>query len=225
MQTHDYRATGALLLERVTPVIEALFGAFALNALPSDNGVASIARIAKHCDPQWKHIYDYLVRLAARLDVPFRDDGMHSMTSILRTLAAHFQVRHDDEWRQRIEHGVFEGPANLDVLFFLASRFNDGHNLLALTLEASWHDEQQKLFQCGGAGFFISQELRLSGASTDILHFGANLRKALLRGNVEECALLVAFETADLLAGISDQGLRKQVRLRVAEKLLSATSC
>jgi hypothetical protein len=225
MQTHDYRATGALLLERVTPVIEALFGAFALNALPSENGMVSIARIAKHCDPQWKEIHAYLVRLAARLDVPFHDDVTLSTMSILQALAAHFQVRYDDEWRQRIEHEVFEGPANLDVLFFLASRFNDGHNLFALTLEASWHDEQQKLFQCGGAGFFISQELRLSATSTDILNFGANLCKALQRGNVEECALLVAFETADLLAGIRDHGLRKQVRLRLAEKLLSATPC
>ncbi|WP_124625896.1 hypothetical protein [Burkholderia sp. Bp9012] len=223
MHMHDYRATGTLVLDRVTPVIEALFGAFALNALRSDDGFVSIARIARHCDPQWTDVHAHLVRLAGRLDVPFHDDGKQSMTPILQALAMHFRVQRDDAWRACIECGIFHGPADLDRLFLLASRFNDGHNLQAITLEVSWNDDQQKLFRCGGVGVYISRELRLSASSTDLVALGANLRKALQARDIDTCASLIATEMTGLLASIHDHGLQRQMRHRVAEKL-TATS-
>ncbi|WP_175926336.1 hypothetical protein [Burkholderia cepacia] len=224
MHMHDYRATGALVLDRVTPVIEALFGAFALNILPSEDGFASITRIAQHCDPQWADIHKHLIRLALRLDVPFHSAGASSMVQILQALAMHFRVQRDNTWRTHIEHGVFQGPADLDRLFLLASRFNDGHDLKAVALEAGWHDDRQKLFQCGGVAIYISAELRLFASSTDLITLGANLRKALHARNIDECASLIVHETADLLNGIQDHELRTRVRQRIAEKLFATSS-
>lgn len=52
MANNYYDATGVLVLERVTPVITTLFGAFNLDADYPGNGQAYIARIAESNDPQ-----------------------------------------------------------------------------------------------------------------------------------------------------------------------------
>ena len=47
MANNYYEATGVLVLDRVTPVIQALFGAFALDESHPGNGQAYIAQIAE----------------------------------------------------------------------------------------------------------------------------------------------------------------------------------
>lgn len=51
MANNYYEATGVLVLDRVTPVIQALFGAFALDESHPGNGQAYIAQIAEMLTP------------------------------------------------------------------------------------------------------------------------------------------------------------------------------
>ena len=51
MANNYYEATGVLVLDRVTPVIQALFGAFALDESHPGNGQAYIAQIAETTNP------------------------------------------------------------------------------------------------------------------------------------------------------------------------------
>ena len=60
MANNYYEGTGVLVLERVTPVIKALFGAFALDEGHPGNGQAYIAQIAETTNPQWPDVLDGL---------------------------------------------------------------------------------------------------------------------------------------------------------------------
>ncbi|MCV4078967.1 hypothetical protein OD785_32650 [Pseudomonas aeruginosa] len=67
MANNYYEATGLLSLERVTPVIVALFSAFHLDANYPGSGRAYIARIAETNDPQWDDVLEGLTGLAEQL--------------------------------------------------------------------------------------------------------------------------------------------------------------
>ncbi len=69
MANNYYEATGLLSLERVTPVIVALFGAFHLDANYPGSGRAYIARIAETNDPQWDDVLEGLTGLAEQLGI------------------------------------------------------------------------------------------------------------------------------------------------------------
>ena len=68
MANNYYEATGVLVLDRVTPVIQALFGAFALDESHPGNGQAYIAQIAETTNPQWPDVLDGLEDLATHSD-------------------------------------------------------------------------------------------------------------------------------------------------------------
>ena len=74
MANNYYEATGVLVLDRVTPVIQALFGAFALDESHPGNGQAYIAQIAETTNPQWPDVLDGLENI--RVCVGYRSkDG------------------------------------------------------------------------------------------------------------------------------------------------------
>ncbi|MBN0091635.1 hypothetical protein JTL65_33545, partial [Pseudomonas aeruginosa] len=70
MANNYYEGTGVLVLDRVTPVIKALFGAFALDENHPGNGQAYIAQIAETNDPRWTDVLDGLENLATQLGIP-----------------------------------------------------------------------------------------------------------------------------------------------------------
>ena len=130
-------ATGVLILDRVTPVISALFGAFRLDASYPGNGRAYIARLAEINDPQWSDVLDGLLTLAAQLDLPAPDDAEGedgedrdaelSMPALIDLIAPHFGADQNQDLANLIEHHPFEGSADLDALFLIATCFDDGH--------------------------------------------------------------------------------------------------
>lgn len=69
MATNYYEPTGVLMLERVTPVISALFDAFNLDANYPGNGRAFIATIAETNDPQWSDVLEGLTTLSTQLNI------------------------------------------------------------------------------------------------------------------------------------------------------------
>lgn len=90
MANNYYDATGVLMLERVTPVITALFGSFNLDESYPGNGQAYIARISESNDPQWSDVLEALTDLAAQFDLPAPDDEDPediTMAAIIEALA------------------------------------------------------------------------------------------------------------------------------------------
>jgi hypothetical protein len=135
MADHNYGATSVLILDRVTPVITALFGAYNLDASYPGNGQAYSARISESNDPQWDDVREALAHLAAELGLLDRKDDPPAVADLLRALAVHFSVERDEELDFLFRHDDFKGDLGLDVLFLLATRFDDGHRLAALLFE------------------------------------------------------------------------------------------
>ena len=219
MANNYYEGTGVLVLNRVTPVIKALFGAFALDENHPGNGQAYIAQIAETNDPRWTDVLDGLENLATQLGIPMPDDEELSIPPLLERLAAHFGADQDGELENLIEHHQFEDGADLEALLLIATRFDDGHNLTAIQFEGCWYCSKPRLFEFGGHGCYLSREVCVYRTSSEILQFGEQLRKAIITTDIEQASALLALETASLLTGISDEQFRLDLQRRVAERL------
>ena len=227
-------ATGVLMLDRVTPVISALFGAFHLNGSYPGNWKAYIARLAEINDPQWSDVLNGLMALAAQLDLPTPDDAEGedgedsdtelSMPALIDLIAPHFGADQNQDLANLIEHHPFEGSADLDALFLIATCFDDDHHLVAIQLEGCWSCSPSRLFEFGGPGCFISRELTVSSESTHALQLGEELRTAILAGDLAAASNRIANETLALLAAITDDQVRARLRRAVADRLLTDPS-
>lgn len=219
MANNYYEGTGVLVLDRVTPVIKALFGTFALDESHPGNGQAYIAQGTETNDPQWSDVLDGLEDLATQLGIPTPDDEGLSIPPLLERLAAHFGADQDGELENLIEHHQFEDSADLEALLLIASRFDDGHHLTAIQFEGCWYCSKPRLFEFGGHGCYLSREVQVFRTSSQALQLGDQLRKAIVATDIEEASALIALEAANLLAGINDEHFRLSVRHRVAERL------
>ncbi len=227
MANNYYDATGVLVLDQVTPIITALFCGFDLDPAYPGNGQAYISRISESNDPQWDDVQEGLADLAATLGLNLPDpdsDSPSPMGGILRVLATHFGADDDEELDNLIEQHHFVDSADLEALFLIATRFDDGHRLVAIQFEGCWHCSKPRLFEFGGDACFLSREVRLFGASTHAMELGEQLRKAVLMADVEEASALIALEAVSLLSGINDAAFRSQLRRRVAEQLFDQSA-
>lgn len=59
------------------------------------------------------------------------------------------------ELQNLVEHHIFEEAANWDILFLLAPRCNDGHNLTAIEFEGYWYCSKPRPFEFGGDTCFL----------------------------------------------------------------------
>lgn len=219
MANNYYDATGVLILDKVTPVITALFDGYNLDATYPGEGRAYIASVSESSDPDWNLIYDSLVELASNLGVLPQGEAAPSIEGVLKLLAQHFHLEHHDELNHFIEHQDFGGFAGLDALFLIATWFDDGHNLKAVAFEGCWHCSKPRLFEFGGDGCFISRPVGHFANSSEVLELGEKLMQALLRNDVEAAGVLIANKTIRMLAGIRDPATRTTLRKLVAEHL------
>ncbi|HBP5316138.1 TPA: hypothetical protein L5690_003457 [Pseudomonas aeruginosa] len=224
MANNYYEGTGVLVLDRVTPVIKALFDAFALDENHPGNGQAYIAQIAETNDPRWTDVLDGLENLATQLGIPMPDDEELSIPPLLERLAAHFGADQDGELENLIEHHHFEDSADLEALLLIATRFDDGHNLTAIQFEGCWYCSKPRLFEFGGNGCYLSREVQVFRTSSQALQLGDQLRNTILAADIEEASALIALKAANLLAGITDEQFRLNVRHRIAERLAQTST-
>jgi hypothetical protein len=223
MANNYYDATGVLVLDRVTPVIKALFGAFKLDETYPGSGKTYIARLSETNYPQWDNVLEGLADLAATngLDLPDRQDGS-PLADLLHVLATHFDADDDEELENLIEHHSFEDEADLEALFLIATRFDDGHHLTAIQFEGCWSCSKPRLFEFGGDSCYLSREISVFGNSHNAIELGARLRQFIVSSDIEAAAVLIAGAATELLSGITDDALRTQLRQRVAERLRQA---
>ncbi|MDR2788126.1 MAG: hypothetical protein LBD06_07175 [Candidatus Accumulibacter sp.] len=213
-----YQMTGALTLEQVTPVITALFDGLHLEADALVKGRALISLKVGEYYPRWEKIVAELSRLAVDLGVlPRATEQTADLETVLSVLAAHFQVEQDVQGR--IEQALFADCADLDSLFALATRFDDGHRLTAIETNTSWFYTVPRLFRFDAELSFLSGNVRLFEQSHRIRAVACALDAALQKGDVAEASRLVAQETMRLLDCIQDRRIRAAVRRHFVGRL------
>lgn len=218
MANNYYDATGVLVLDKVTPIITALFGGLKLDASFPGDGQAYIALIAEDNGAHWDDICEDLAALATSLGLSLPEQ-QPTMDQVLETLSKHFGADQDETLENLIEHHSFEDDPDLDALFLIATRFNDGHGLQAIQFEGCWHCNKPRLFNFGGDGYFISREFEVYGASGQPIQLGKGIREALLVRDLDKATELIARETRRLLNGVKDDAQRQQVQQRLRELL------
>ena len=124
-----FLATGVMTLEKITPVIEALFGGFNLKPEPPDATLTPAF-------PTWSQVLEALRTLAGSLSIDLPEGAFDNMRSILLLLATHFGCLDDPAIVHLIETHRFERDADLDTLFVIANRFDDGHGLHVIKFNA-----------------------------------------------------------------------------------------
>lgn len=219
MANHLHTGTGVLVLDRVTPVIKALFGGFLLHESRPGRGRAHISRRAGD-DPQWSDVMNGLKDLATQLNVPTPDDEGLSIPPLLGVLATYFGADQDEELARLIDSYPFgEDTAELDALFLIATRFDDGHRLAAIQYEESWHCSDPQQCGTGGKGFYLSQEVCLFGTSSKSIVLGDQLRRTILATDVDKASAVIEMEIERLLESVNDEQFRLKLQRRVAERL------
>ncbi len=219
MANNYYDMTGVLILDKVTPVIKALFGAFDLDEKYPGNGLAYIADISETTCCSWGSVLDEVKELVKALGLHVSEDQADGMEAHLEVLSTHFGTDDNEELHNLIERQSFEDGADLCALFVIAQAFNDGHGLKAFKTESSWHCSRPRLFEFGGFGEFTGSNVTVTGSSSDVVSLGENLEATLSAGNTDGAAKLIGKTVASLLAGIYDEAARFAVRLGVSSLL------
>lgn len=220
MENNYYDATGVLVLDKVTPVISALFGGFKLDASYPGNGEAYIARISEANKPSWDEVFENLKDLAESLSLSCSERDTESISAILQLLSRHFNAVDDEALRQLIEHRDFrDTDVGLDTLFVIATRFDDGHGLQAIKWEGAWHCSRPRLFEFAGNGLYISKSVYTHSNSSQALLLGADLHAAIRDGNLNQAAIRLAKEVASLLASVTDEAICRTLRRKLTDFL------
>ena len=220
MADNYYEANGVLVLNEVTPVITALFGAFNLDPDYPGNGEAYISDNSNGNFYKWSDIHEVLLGLSCQLDLPCPDDNAErTLEQTLRLLAQHYNteckladlltkltIKNDDE-------------VELAMLFFLATCFEDGHGLQEIRYEGAWTCSKNLLFEFGGHGFFISREIEVCGSSTEHILMGESLRKAILEQDMNTAADLLFANLSTLITGIRDEKIRRDVTAEFSNRI------
>lgn len=223
MANNYYDATGVLVLDKVTPIIEALFGGLNVDAGHPGNGEAYIARISEGSDALWDDIKSNLEELAEGFGLPPQENG-DGIRAVLHRWAVHFEVENNESLKRLIETHDFEDAADLESLFLLATCFDEGHGLKAIVLEGCWYCSKPRLFEFGGEGHFISREVVVYRGSSSAQELGNDIRDALLTGNLDGAAERLASDVNGLLLGVRDEKQRQQLKLKLVRHLLERQS-
>jgi hypothetical protein len=225
---YDYNASGVLILDRVTPVIRALFGVYPLDENSLYRREAYFTQVSGTNEPLWSGVLAGLTGLAAELGLVLSDQCASSIPTVLSALAEHFGTGEEEEMKSLLQHYDFHGGTNLDVLFLIATRLNDGHNLVAIQSEACfktcWFRGAPQFSEFSGEAFYRSREVRIHGDTWHVAHLGSHLRQAVLKADVDGASRAILQETEALLSGIHDGQFRQCVRQQLAERLSSWAS-
>ena len=208
-----------LVLDKVTPVIKALFGPFELDENYPGKGHAYIANLSKSSDCSWDSVLENLQALAEELDQSLPADADECVEEYLRVLAAHFSADQDEALNQLIEHGDFEEDADLDSLFTIARAFNDGHGLKAYMTESAWRCSKPHQYEYGGSGEFVGLHASVGGSSNQVVQLGEALEAALTAGDTAKAADVLFKQVKSTLAGIRDESARLAIRSTLGDLL------
>lgn len=226
MSQNLYDSTGVLELSAVTPLIRALFKGFGLDEHHPGDGQVFISRMSENSPPSWQDILEELRDLAESLDidVPLGDEWFAG--EYLQVIARHYGADSDPVLARLLATYQFTDAADLDTVYRVAERIDDGHGLKAMKIEGCWHSDRPRLFEFGGDCSYYSRQVKLESNTTNAVEFGAKLNSALVAGDAAAASAHIQSEFNKIVASIQDDQMRGQVSdlLRVAMMQQLSTS-
>jgi len=202
-------ATGVLLFNgsaKITPVIRTLFAPFKLEEEPETSGTEHyVAVLSEDNGYDWDRYVDELVEGAER-HLGLTIEAELPPIAVVRAIGKHFQADVED----LIGSIHFDNFVLLSELVALALRFQDGHNLVGLSLEGCWHCDRPRLWEFGGWSTFASARYILALSTVDISAFARAMDTHTAEGAVPAARSLSVY-VKELIDGIVDRRLRTEV--------------
>jgi len=218
MANNHYDGTGVLVLKKVTPVIAALFGGYALGNQVTEEGQSYIALISESNTSTWAEVLDDLHVLANSRELDTTALENEGLKSYLRLLAPEFGAQ-DDPFIQGLDEVDPDSDTELETLFSIAQAFNDGHDLEAIKFEGCWSSDRPRLFEFGGNGEYIGRNFSVARSSTTALTLGSRIDGAINSGALNHAADAIIGQVNELLDGIINPEVRAIVLEKVADHL------
>lgn len=126
-------ATGMIMVERITPVIAALFGEFPQQTETCLGGL--FIKLREESPPSWKAVHKALVRLSDQLDMPIPRKQQATIQGQLDWMSWFLLGEESGVLKGFLQDFDFEGHADVETLVFLSDVLDDGHGLFASRYE------------------------------------------------------------------------------------------
>jgi hypothetical protein len=183
--------------------------------------------MSQNSAPSWQSILEDLRDLAESLDieVPVNDEWFAG--DYLRVLARHYNADSDAVLSRLLATHQFTDDADLDTVYRVAERMDDGHGLKSMRIEGCWHSDRPRLFEFGGDCSFYSRQVKLDSNTSNAVEFGAKLDSALVAGDAAAASAHIQSEFNKIVASIQDDQMRGQVsdllRVTLMQQLPTST--
>ena len=210
-----FDTTGVLMLEKVTPVIKAIYGGYNPDAECLDDGTYCIAMTQYGGDSSWGTVIDALANLVQHEDTD-------SDIEILTSLAKRFGVENDERFSKIIANEFFTGEASIDVLYEIATLFDDGHKISGYLTESAWHSTYALVFGFGGTGTFQGKHYGCTFSSNNAGGFGKEINQDLSGGNLDAAAERIQYQVNKLLNGVVCENQRAALKKALVNELLKS---
>jgi hypothetical protein len=221
-----YQMTGALRVDKVTPVIKALFSEFNLDANDPGDGQVSFSNLDGGSIP-WEIVLDNLIEVLNELPAKGlhtdeneeEDEEADSGEAVAREIRERLDLPHSADFEAFIDATDFEGSAALEDLVTLADYLNDGHNLSEVLYSGSWHSSKPLFLEFGGNGFYSNKHFTMASSSATAFGVGLDVGNALAAGDIEKAADALARTIEEWLSGVTDPDAASQLRDSLSNKI------
>lgn len=214
---------GVIVLNKVTPVINALFKTYRIGPFDESESAACITFISDEHLPDWDEVLAGLKTLADDRHVDMSQNTDNSTNGFLASLARHFNKTDDNPGVssevQKLKAYSFTGTPELDILFRLASLFDDGHGIENIQYHEYWFSDKVRAGEFNGMGKFISNELTCEFDTQQVVDLGTCLRTAVCQNKPESAAQELFNEIQGILRGIHNPENRMLIQKSLTDLL------
>ena len=229
-----YNTTGVLHLERVTPVIRALFGHLELDPTYPGNGQTYIADLAEQTNNSWSEVLKGVRELLIKKGkIPSEsltngDEDDEYIVAVgkenIQKLGELINLDGSLKLPALLAQIELDNSPGLVELFRLAELLDDGHGLTACNVQSSWHCSKPKIGEFGGSGEFIGKHAHTASTSYQAESLGLALEAALSspENSVTAAACVIQTKLSMMLLSIQDDTVRAAVTAQLVDQLNQA---
>jgi hypothetical protein len=223
---------GQIYLEKMTPVIAALFKTYNLNPHSTypGNGVYGIwcGELVSngHDYPTWENFAESLRELCQQLNIVVDDENIEEENEfyayLLKLLFTFFGAIDKEDAKAYIEVAKTCDPydfVELRYLFNIAQLMSDGHGLKRYEVDSAFYCSKPRHQEFGGYGEYHSHHVHSFESSIQACLFGAALEEDLLAKRYDAAAARIVDETVRSLNCITNVEDRQQVQSLVVKEM------
>jgi len=216
---------GILVMEKITPVMEALFGSFHLHKIKREKNKFYISRRSRDPEPTWAQIRDRLSRLMPYFELEQPDKHCVHVVDYFD-----YMVRQMDDSSRFTDDQMFhlvevlctvdeECRVDFEQLFKFAMAFDDGHQLKSLSYQSAWHCHKPRLYRFGGDGFYATNDAVISTDTNLAVECAENVCRELGKNDIKEASKYVCNHLGYMLLRVFNKNVRKALIEQIAADL------